>query len=402
VHEPSTTFVEDPETGCPRCRNYAGESLEDAFACIASLGTLGCGFEQPLEAMVKALDDANAHNAGFLRESAYLGVILLTDEDDCSASNPQLFDTSQTDISSTLGPLTSYRCFEFGIRCDINERTTLGPRTQCEPRDDAAALLHPVSRYVDFLQSLKKPHQLTVAAIAGPVFNQSVEVGLDEFSQPEVQHSCNTERGGAVPGIRLETFIQAFNTETDLEWAYTSICSQTFADALTGIGRKIRAALDETCLPRPAQGCTDLAVEYGEAGDGQTCNDVCRPRCQVTEIIELGSPYEREQPVPPCLEVCPEGRCPGNTEPSLAYAGAHPEVRDPRLPVPRCWHLGYRSGCTFSRGAEMVISRWGEVPPRSQIRVWCLDVPATEQDCTDGKDNDEDCLTDAEDPDCQG
>jgi hypothetical protein len=39
THEYATTFMVDAQTGCPRCRNYANESLEEVFSCIADLGT---------------------------------------------------------------------------------------------------------------------------------------------------------------------------------------------------------------------------------------------------------------------------------------------------------------------------------------------------------------------------
>ena len=51
------TLVTD-DHGCPRCRNYTG-TLEEVFSCVAELGVTGCGFEQQLEAMHKALDETN-------------------------------------------------------------------------------------------------------------------------------------------------------------------------------------------------------------------------------------------------------------------------------------------------------------------------------------------------------
>ena len=67
-----------------------------------------------------------AENAGFLRPDAYLAIILITNEDDCSASPGQgpnnripLFDTrSNTNIASQLGPPANFRCNEFGHLCD--------------------------------------------------------------------------------------------------------------------------------------------------------------------------------------------------------------------------------------------------------------------------------------------
>jgi len=389
------TTLQIDERGCPRCRNYGEDSLAESFACRATLGTWGCGFEQPLEAMYKALDPINAANAGFVRDDAILAVVLITDEDDCSARNPRLFDNSQTAINSTLGPLTSFRCFEFGITCDRNARTAQGRRQDCVPREDPGALLHPVSRYTQFLRSLKAEERLVVAAIAGP-FAGSVSVGRDEYDQPAVQPSCATARGGAVPGVRLKAFVEAFNGPVDLGWAYTPICSPTYTDALQGVAEKIAGMLDP-CFPFPLKGCADPAVLAGLPGDGQVCNDTCRPGCTVQEVRE-----ETPAPtsVPPCLQVCPAGPCPQNVDPAAAYAEGHPDPRDPSLPVPACWQVVYNEHCHEARGAEVVIARRADPPAGTRTTVSCQTLAPREQLCQNGLDDDEDCLIDTEDPDC--
>ena len=78
--------------------NYTGE-IADVLSCIAQLGVGGCGFEHQLESVLRALgaDGAPAppQNANFLRPDAFLQVVLLTDEDDCSAPpDSDLFDSS--------------------------------------------------------------------------------------------------------------------------------------------------------------------------------------------------------------------------------------------------------------------------------------------------------------------
>lgn len=75
-------------------RNFEGD-IDQVFSCIASLGTNGCGFEHQLQSVRAALDPQlmPAENEGFLREEAALAIILLTDEDDCSAPvETTLFD----------------------------------------------------------------------------------------------------------------------------------------------------------------------------------------------------------------------------------------------------------------------------------------------------------------------
>ncbi|MFH2005701.1 MAG: hypothetical protein ABI333_03830 [bacterium] len=397
--EPSTWLFED-EHGCPRCVNYADESLEQAFSCVAGLGVNGCGFEQPLEAMRLALDD-NESNAGFLRPSAFLAVVIISDEDDCSASSTQLFDTGQTDIDSAMGPLSSYRCFEFGVFCDINSRTAQGTRVSCSPRNDEYALLHPIDRYVTFLEQLRPPDRLMVAAIAGPVEeDSSVTVGMDADGNPTVMPSCQSGPEGAAPGIRLRAFVGSLNGADDMQRAYTSICEEDYRPALEGLGEVLRGRLEARCLPRPLLGCADVAVELGQPGDGRACNDTCAPSCEVLQELERGTPYAITSAVLPCLEVCPDGPCLGNTDRLEAYAGAHPDRRDPDLPADVCWHITHNPACVDSYAAALMVSRREDPPPRSYVDVVCELLPPVEECCWDHRDNDGDCLTDLEDPDC--
>jgi hypothetical protein len=58
--------VQDPTNPANRITNYTGQ-LADVFTKIASVGHLGCGFEQHLNGVRRALDPTNTTNAGFLR-----------------------------------------------------------------------------------------------------------------------------------------------------------------------------------------------------------------------------------------------------------------------------------------------------------------------------------------------
>jgi hypothetical protein len=111
--------------------NYTGE-LATQLQCMAQLGTAGCGFEQHLESMKRALEN-EVENAGFLREQANLAVIVLADEDDCSVYDRSLFtlQAGGDTRTSPLGELSSFRCFAFGISCaeDGDGERELGERT---------------------------------------------------------------------------------------------------------------------------------------------------------------------------------------------------------------------------------------------------------------------------------
>jgi hypothetical protein len=241
----SLELVHDSQ-GCPRCRNFQGIPSE-AFSCIASVGVQGCGFEQQLEAMRMALDTTEVpENQGFLRPDALLAIVFVTDEDDCSVSDPILFDDSESSIDSTLGFLSSFRCFEFGVTCDINDRTATGPRQDCEPRDDAGALLYTIDRYTTFLANLVDPGRLLVATLAGPV-EEEVVVERDELDRPYVVPTCVDENDeGATPGIRLEAMLSHFNTPAELEnWAYSFICRSNYQNTLHDLGIEIRDRLGQ-------------------------------------------------------------------------------------------------------------------------------------------------------------
>ncbi len=140
-------FLEDVTGPNGRVRNYQG-ALEDQFKCMAALGTRGCGAEQPLESLRRALEPSNARNAGFLRPDSVLAIILITDEDDCSTRDRALFTRPGSTDSVIFG------CTEFGITCDQADLRTPGAKTNCRPRASSPYLFD-VDEYVQFVRRLR-------------------------------------------------------------------------------------------------------------------------------------------------------------------------------------------------------------------------------------------------------
>ena len=170
-----------------------------SFACIADLGEAGCGFEQPLEAVQRAL--SASVNPDFIRPDAHLMIVLLTTEDDCSAQDMDLFDQNATQF----GDFTSYRCFGYGIECD-----GAGPNyTNCRTKPIAdGGVLHPISRYVSQLEGLKGDlSEVTLVAIAGP--RAPVQTGTNPQSQDFLLPSCVVSGVEAQPGVRLGELLDA-------------------------------------------------------------------------------------------------------------------------------------------------------------------------------------------------
>ena len=227
-----------------RQANYDGQ-LEDVFACIARLGVEGCGYEQHLEGMKRALDGSRSENQGFLRSGAYLAVVILADEDDCSASNTAVFNPDPMKYS-TYGPEGSFRCTEFGVRCDgANLPRKAGTYSTCTPRGDS--YMADVGGYVDFLKSLKAdPNLVLTAVIAGDTTPFAVTV--DEKGVPELVHSCdfiiNGQHNVADPAVRLAAFGKAFNDHGTV----LSVCQGDYSAALRTIAELISNFVGVACL----------------------------------------------------------------------------------------------------------------------------------------------------------
>jgi len=215
------------------------ERVKVAFSCIATLGTGGCGFEQPLESLRRALDPKLKVNPGFLRDEALLVIFLITDEDDCSVSDPTLLDPSAT---ATYGDLNSYRCTRFGVACN-ESLSTVGAKTGCKPAGDK---LHTTADYISFFSGLKPAGKVILAALAGPT--SFVKVGQDGTSLL-LEPSCQSSNGSAAPAVRVEAVVTGvgsgsfFNAGIDASEAPVSlnVCTLDLEPALRFLAKKIVA-----------------------------------------------------------------------------------------------------------------------------------------------------------------
>ena len=212
--------------------NVPDDMVNDAFACIVELGTGGCGFEQPLGAALKAVDGQT--NPGFPRADAVLAVVLISDEDDCTASDTALYDPN------ARSPLTSFRCFERGVTCD-GAAGTPGPKSGCKPA--AGGQLLDVDSFVNQLTQGRGAGRVFFAAIAGPT--DKVEVGLDG-SNLALRPSCQTASTAAVPGIRLRAVADALGPNS----SFDTICVADLGATLANVARRIA----ETTIFSPCTG----------------------------------------------------------------------------------------------------------------------------------------------------
>jgi len=271
---PAGRFLRDYADGSERDTNFGDESLPEAFSCIAQLGTDGCGFEQPLEAMRKALDRSNPENNGFMRTDAALGIVFMTDEDDCSVYDAGMF---APELDGT-GEVSKFRCFRNGVTCPGDDVRIAGEFTNCHSKNDSQFMPH-VAEYANFLADLKfDPEQIVVTGIIGDSELVEVEVNFDE--QPQLVPACEDQHGAiAYPAVRLQQFLRASQFGGEI----SSLCGGMPLQAVDTAARKLRKALGTSCLDGTLR---DLDSEEG--GLQYDC------------IVYDRAPDGTETEIPPC------------------------------------------------------------------------------------------------------
>ena len=109
-------------------KNFTGD-LADVFGCVATLGTGGCGYEHQLQSLRTALYRPEQRN--FLRPDAHLGIVLITDEDDCSGEPDATLYTGDRP-----GEAPNLRCATAGHVCggmDVPAAAFTAPLASCKP-----------------------------------------------------------------------------------------------------------------------------------------------------------------------------------------------------------------------------------------------------------------------------
>ena len=302
--------------------NYTGD-IGSVFSCLAAnLGTLGCGLEHSLQAFEFALVAEGVGNTSqhqMLRPSAYLGLVMLSDEDDCSAAtNDGLFG----DKSDLRGEAASLRCGTRAHACgSINLTETppgfpttasfSAPFSTCAPRTDACpnptdgtgttdtslpttcSPLKSVAHLATEIRTLKsKPEeQIFVAGIFGwplsdaemasatykiaPIPNpNSADTAhptvydtwpvcydpnhLPSNPDPTTGYDPNAAAWGAAGGLRIGSFVDEFG-DNGLKF---SICQPDFSAAMTKIGSALSKKMQNLCLPAVYAQLTTCAANY--------------------------------------------------------------------------------------------------------------------------------------------
>ncbi len=239
-----------------RMRNFTSGDLRSELVRLTNppgLGT-GCEYEQPLEAMRKALDPEV--NPGFVRDGALLAVVFLAAEDDCSVQRSAVMDPTNT----SLGDPTHFRCTAQGVVCDPDDPGREGAHANCRPREGSPVMVD-VSEYQAFLEAKKRDRRdVIVSAVAGGRETFRVR----NLGSPVLQPSCTGAGGAAYPAVRIGALVDHFGG------AFVDACSQ--AAAYQQLVKPI-VERQRSCLPASQEGCTVVEI----TGDQETELAACAP-----------------------------------------------------------------------------------------------------------------------------
>lgn len=316
VNDSSALWLQSPsgaqDPAEPNPLNFNGD-INNVFACLATnLGTVGCGEEHQLQAFefafylaAKDRPAQYANQSNFLRPDAYLGLVFLSDEDDCSAyPNDMMFGN----LSDLANESPSLRCSTRGHQCKINGNmanlTDNGPhyptdtaftanfadcasRTDyCDPNDKSidyskktsCTPLRSTTAMANEYKSLKAADKLLVAGIFGwprkgadgkPDFTNA-KYRVDKTPNPTTTDTAHPQiwdywpvcydpnhmpkdstsydadawGNGAEGGLRMSAFLDEFG-DNGLKY---SICEPDFTDAMGGIGAAIAKKLQNLCV----------------------------------------------------------------------------------------------------------------------------------------------------------
>ena len=261
--------------------NYTG-TLDQAFSAIADVGTMGCGIEQHLGAMERALE--NPANAGFVRNDAYLAVVVIGDEDDCSLAKSGLFG------SSPIADAVNFACTRDGVECDDtpNDMTSPGTRNRCHPSDHAQ-WVSPVDRYVDFLKHEKQdPRDVVVAGIVGDPKPFAITTQNNtSVLAPSCTYTGASGDQHAFPAVRTSDFLEQFPTRTQ-----STICGADLSGAMTRLGELLKYEFGDWCFEE-------------ELADADPSTPELDPECTVTDVRRIPNEPDQEIAVIPACAAAP-------------------------------------------------------------------------------------------------
>jgi len=273
---------------------YDAESPRDAAAaelgCFATLGIDGCGFEQQLEAALKALTPSDSAieffggpsgpisgghsdtlNEGFLRndpsDPSLIAVILITDEEDCSSRDLSHFvpDASPNGLNTrchyegkrgAAGNLYTTQRYVDGLRAlrpDHDNLVFFGAITGIPPGPVSAAELADV----DFADDAEREAFYTKLLAHSDMQERINDMGTPEVLEDDgMRPACESMNGKAYPARRIVEVARGFGANSVIQ----SICQESFTSAIEPILQRMAASFSGACIDGPHERTDDGKV----------------------------------------------------------------------------------------------------------------------------------------------
>jgi hypothetical protein len=272
----------------------AKKDIADVLDCLAAaVGQEGCGYEQQLQALNWAfnLRENETQRKAFIREDAYLGIIILTDEDDCSIEPNSLLAAEE---KLTTNEAWSLRCATRGHQCgdakpsypttasfEADFSTCKAREDYCDPSETgenptSCSPLANIKKIADGIKSVKGNdlEKFVVAGIFGwPTEDQTSatykiamlpnpNVGQSDYYDywpicydpdfplpaggPSGRQAFDSAFGwGGFGGLRIKAFLDEFPPESSLAF---SICERDYSKIMNKIGATLTRKWADWCL----------------------------------------------------------------------------------------------------------------------------------------------------------
>jgi hypothetical protein len=425
---PGARWIEDiqvPAPGTGRTRNYDSNNvqLQDVFKCLArAVGVKGCGQEHQLQATRVSLipQGFNPENNNFLRKTAYLAIVLITDEDDCSATNINEQNDDMFNMLTKRDPndTTSLRCAARGHLCGgqpipafdhVAGYTGTGfthlfsdcsPKSQQNPPD---YVYMPLLDVGDFIQNVKDikgdqwAQKILVSGIIGWPPDPNVDTNLPSTVKQVDQYRIDKDPTSLPPGqeklwdympicwdpaqksadgnvykgfggLRLKQFIDAFGTKGQT----FSICNSDFTNAMQQIANAIVQVLKPGCVDFPlidTDATTPITEPECQVVDRTPCSPAGVGNCLQTSVTETR--------MNECKDASGKNLDPSSPALATVSEGSRP-----------CWYLSYDTnsvtGCPNSFKGQRItaLRKTGQIaPPGTYLGMQCLTCARADQAC---------------------
>jgi hypothetical protein len=349
--------------------NYSGDIVQ-VFSCLAGgLGQAGCEYQQPLQALATAATPGSASLSEFVRPEAYLDLVIISDQDDCSA-----FPNTGMFAPGVPTETTGLRCATRGHACgganldypttasyahpfnDCSSRTDVCPFSTDTSQPTGCAPLADVHALAEQVKALKPGHSdetIMVTAISGwpraDANMPSAEYKIAPISNPghltdasapatiydlwpvcyDADHppinpdpttgfDAEAAGYGATPSLRLSAFVDEFGPN-GLKF---SMCEADWTDAMKLFGGSVAKTLKNLCLD---QKIVDA--------------DLSTPEIDPDCIMEYDVPNVENVSTPLDCTICAGSACTDNLDSGSQWTRTYLPLCDPNSPVPPCWEL---------------------------------------------------------------